>query len=54
MQFYCSFDVLSFYAGIETRVLDVLDTDAVNAFAASLDRVDVLFNCAGYGATVVP
>ncbi|MEQ1899139.1 MAG: SDR family oxidoreductase [Devosia sp.] len=41
---------LSELAGIpnvEIRVLDVLDTDAVNEAAAEIGRVDVLFNCAG-------
>ncbi|KKB13127.1 oxidoreductase [Devosia geojensis] len=32
---------------IETRVLNVLDTDAVNAACAEIGRIDVLFNCAG-------
>jgi 2-keto-3-deoxy-L-fuconate dehydrogenase len=30
------------------EALDVLDTDAVNAMAASVGPIDVLFNCAGY------
>ena len=30
------------------EALNVLDTDAVNALAASVGAVDVLFNCAGY------
>jgi len=34
--------------GIETRVLDVLNKDAVVEFAKSIDKIDVLFNCAGY------
>ncbi|WP_313612121.1 SDR family oxidoreductase [Agrobacterium sp.] len=34
--------------GVETRVLNVLDGDAVKAFAAEVGTVDVLFNCAGY------
>jgi 2-keto-3-deoxy-L-fuconate dehydrogenase len=34
--------------GIETRKLDVRDTQAVNALAAELGAVDVLFNCAGF------
>jgi len=34
--------------GIETRKLDVRDTQAVNALAAELGPVDVLFNCAGF------
>ena len=33
--------------GVTTRVLNVLDTAAVNAAAAEIGRVDVLFNCAG-------
>lgn len=34
--------------GIETQVLDVTDSAAVEAFAAKIDKIDVLFNCAGY------
>jgi 2-keto-3-deoxy-L-fuconate dehydrogenase len=34
--------------GIETRKLDVRDTQAVNALAAELGPIDVLFNCAGF------
>ncbi|WAR06997.1 BDH2-like protein [Mya arenaria] len=34
--------------GVDCRKLDVMDSDAVNAFAASIPRVDVLFNCAGF------
>lgn len=33
--------------GIDTRVLDVLDSAAVNAVAAETGAVDILFNCAG-------
>jgi 2-keto-3-deoxy-L-fuconate dehydrogenase len=33
--------------GIETRILDMLDGDAISAFAASQARVDILCNCAG-------
>lgn len=33
---------------IETRVLNVLDPDAIKAIAADLGAVDVLFNCAGF------
>jgi 2-keto-3-deoxy-L-fuconate dehydrogenase len=36
------------YPGIRTRVLDVRDADAVNALAAEVGKLDVLFNCAGY------
>lgn len=32
---------------VTTRVLDVLDTAAVNAAVADIGRIDVLFNCAG-------
>lgn len=34
--------------GITTRVLDVRDTAAIDALAAELGTLDVLFNCAGY------
>ncbi|MDB5523427.1 MAG: oxidoreductase [Rhizobium sp.] len=34
-------------AGITPRVLNVLDTAAVNAAVARIGRIDVLFNCAG-------
>ncbi|WP_417248276.1 SDR family oxidoreductase [Celeribacter sp.] len=33
--------------GIETRVLDVMDAEAITAFAEECGAVDVLFNCAG-------
>jgi len=41
--------------GCETQVLDVRDPSAIAAFAKSLGRVDVLFNCAGSvpGGTVL-
>lgn len=40
---------------IETRLLNVLDTDAVNALVAEIGRIDVLFNCAGvvHGGTIL-
>jgi 2-keto-3-deoxy-L-fuconate dehydrogenase len=34
-------------AGIETRKLDVLDAQSVEAAVAAIGQVDVLFNCAG-------
>ena len=34
--------------GIATRILNVLDTDAVNQACAEIGPVDVLFNCAGF------
>ena len=34
-------------AGITTRVLNVLDTEAVNQAVKEIGRIDVLFNCAG-------
>lgn len=37
-------------AGVETRLLDVRDRVAVEAAAAELGAVDVLFNCAGWVA----
>ena len=37
-------------AGIETRLLNVRDKDAVAAIAAEVGAVDVLFNCAGFVA----
>lgn len=33
---------------VKTQVLDVLNTEAVNAYAKEIGYVDVLFNCAGY------
>ena len=32
---------------IQTRVLDVLSTDAINAAVREIGRIDILFNCAG-------
>jgi 2-keto-3-deoxy-L-fuconate dehydrogenase len=34
--------------GVETRLLDVLDADAITAAAKEIGAVDVLFNCAGF------
>lgn len=34
--------------GIETRVLDVTKTEDVKAFAATVEKIDILFNVAGY------
>jgi 2-keto-3-deoxy-L-fuconate dehydrogenase len=34
-------------AGIKTRILDVLDANAVDATIASIGQIDILFNCAG-------
>ncbi len=36
------------HPAIETRLLDVRDTEAVNAAADALGAIDVLFNCAGF------
>lgn len=36
------------HPSITTSILDVRDTDAVNAAAASTGPVDILFNCAGF------
>ena len=43
--------LLASYAGVDrvrTAVLDVLDKGAIQATVASMPRIDVLFNCAGY------
>lgn len=32
---------------LDTRALDVTDTDAVNAAMADAGEIDTLFNCAG-------
>lgn len=42
-------------AGIETRVLDVLNENAIAALAAETGGVDILFNCAGvvHGGSVL-
>ncbi|SDK73209.1 2-keto-3-deoxy-L-fuconate dehydrogenase [Franzmannia pantelleriensis] len=37
-------------AGIETRRLDVTDAEQIAQLAADIERLDVLFNCAGYVA----
>lgn len=34
--------------GLDVRVLDVTDTDAINALVAEIGHIDVLFNCAGF------
>lgn len=39
---------LALVAGCAHERLDVLDADAIQAFASQVGRVDVLFNCAGY------
>jgi 2-keto-3-deoxy-L-fuconate dehydrogenase len=36
------------HPAIHTRILNVRDAEAVNALAAELGPVDILFNCAGY------
>ncbi|WP_207460024.1 SDR family oxidoreductase [Azospirillum sp. SYSU D00513] len=42
-------------AGIETRLLNVLDGEAVRTVFGGIGRVDVLFNCAGvvHGGTIL-
>ncbi len=39
---------LSTLEGAEKHILDVLDGNAVRAFAAEIGPIDVLFNCAGF------
>lgn len=41
-------DALSLISGCETRVIDLLDGDAIRALAAEIGQIDILFNCAGY------
>ena len=41
-------EALSGLAGVETRVLDVTNADAIAAFAFETGAIDVLFNCAGF------
>lgn len=41
-------DLLAHVQGCEPRRLNVLDPEAINALAAELGAIDVLFNCAGY------
>ncbi|MGN6683701.1 MAG: SDR family NAD(P)-dependent oxidoreductase, partial [Devosia sp.] len=38
---------LAVMPNVTTRVLNVLDTAAVNAAVAEIGRIDILFNCAG-------
>jgi len=42
-------------AGVETRVLDVLSTAAIEALVAEIGAIDIVFNCAGIvqGGTVL-
>ena len=40
-----SLDSLASESGIETRVLDVTNADAIESLAKELGAVDVLFNC---------
>lgn len=42
-----SADAVASIEGAESRVLNVLDGDAIMAFAAETGPIDVLFNCAG-------
>ena len=47
--FHSSIDII-WFSGITTRVLDVTKNDAILELAKELDKIDVLFNCAGYGS----
>lgn len=42
-------------SGVETRVLDVLSSEAVEALVSEIGVIDILFNCAGivHGGTVL-
>lgn len=48
-------DALAELSGCSTRVLDVLDGDAISDIAADLGAIDILFNCAGFvaGGTIL-
>ncbi|MFJ6325290.1 MULTISPECIES: SDR family oxidoreductase [unclassified Rhizobium] len=48
-------DELRGQSGIETRILNVLDTAAVDALVVEIGRIDILFNCAGvvHGGTIL-
>ena len=46
-KFYPFFIPGTYFAGIETRVLDVTKTEDVKAFAATIEKIDILFNVAG-------
>ncbi len=39
---------LSTLYGCKTAVIDLTDADAIAAFGQNADKVDILFNCAGY------
>ncbi|MBT5185876.1 MAG: SDR family oxidoreductase [Kordiimonadaceae bacterium] len=41
-------EALSTLTSCETRVLNVLDGDAIKALAKDLGSIDILFNCAGF------
>ena len=50
MLFHSSTDIcIISFSGITTRVLDVTKNDAILELAKEVDKIDVLFNCAGYG-----
>ena len=50
MLFHSSIDIcIISFSGITTRVLDVTKNDAILELAKEVDKIDVLFNCAGYG-----
>ncbi|SMX23695.1 SDR family oxidoreductase [Boseongicola aestuarii] len=44
-------DLASRHSGLKTHVVDVTDAGAVKALIGGLDRLDVLFNCAGMVTT---
>ncbi|UTW54683.1 SDR family oxidoreductase [Kordiimonas sp. SCSIO 12610] len=44
-------DALTELSSCSTRVLDVLDGDAISDIAADLGAIDILFNCAGFVAS---
>ena len=38
---------VSIFAGITTKILDVTKKDAIENLAKDVERIDILFNCAG-------
>lgn len=50
---FLAFKIHLSISGIQKRVLDVTKSEDVKKFAEEFDRIDILFNCAGYGILVL-